>query len=201
MNPSTCFVFDLDGTVTTEEILPILATELGLEEELHLLTSLTLNGSIPFESSFRLRYALLKSIHPDVIRNLVLNVSLDSHITNFIQTHKDRCFIATGNLNVWIGPIIKKLGCKAFTSTATENEKGELTDLDILRKNKAIHELRKKFENIVVIGESVNDLPMFEAADIGIAFGGVHKPVDPIIQASQYVCYQGNSLCRLLNTL
>lgn len=197
----TCFVFDLDGTITTEEILPILATELSLEEELHLLTNLTLSGVIPFESSFRLRYALLKSIPPNVIRNLVLNVPLNTDIIEFIKSNKDRCFIATGNLNVWIYPIIKKLRCKAFTSVAQENNKGQLSNLEILRKNTAVLELRKSFNKIVVIGESFNDLPMFEAADIGIAFGGVHSPVQEVIQSANYVCYEGKTLCRLLNTL
>jgi phosphoserine phosphatase len=198
---STCFVFDLDGTVTTEEILPILATELSLEEELHLLTNLTLKGMIPFESSFRLRYALLKAIHPDVIRRLVMNVPLNGAIESFIRAHKERCFIATGNLNVWIRPLIEKLGCRAFTSTAQEDEKGQLSNLEVLRKNTAVLALRKQFEKVVVIGESVNDLPMFEAADIGIAFGGVHQPVLEVVHAANYVCYEGGALCRLLNTL
>jgi phosphoserine phosphatase len=198
---STCFVFDLDGTVTTEEILPILATELALEEELRLLTNLTLSGAIPFESSFRLRFALLKSIHPEVIRSLVLQVPLNPDIAAFIQQNRERCFIATGNLNVWIRPITEKLGCRAFTSIAQEDEKGQLSNLEILRKNSAVQALRKEFDKIVVIGESVNDLPMFEAADIGIAFGQVHQPVPEIIQTSSYVCYEGKALCRLLNTL
>ncbi|MDO8954815.1 MAG: HAD-IB family phosphatase [Gammaproteobacteria bacterium] len=198
---SVCFIFDLDGTITTEEILPILATELSLEEELHLLTKLTLTGAIPFESSFRLRYALLKAIHPDVIRDLVLKIPLNPDIENFIKSNKDRCFIATGNLNVWVRPIIDKLGCQAFTSIAQEDSSGQLSNLEILRKNTAVFKVRKHFDTVVVIGESVNDLPMFEAADIGVAFGGVHQPVHEIIQISTYVCYEGSSLCRLLNTL
>ena len=37
------YAFDLDGTVTKEETLPLIARELGLETEMKLLTKLTLD--------------------------------------------------------------------------------------------------------------------------------------------------------------
>jgi hypothetical protein len=42
---------------------------------------------------------------------------------------------------------------------------------------------------------------MFEAADVGVAFGGVHPPVVEVVEQSNYVVYGGEALCRLLNTL
>ena len=44
--------FDLDGTVTKVETLPLLAEELDLADEMKLLTDLTLSGKIPFKKSF-----------------------------------------------------------------------------------------------------------------------------------------------------
>ncbi|WP_207770915.1 hypothetical protein [Rhizobium rhizogenes] len=38
----TAFAFDLDGTSTRAELLPVKAPELGLEAEMRLLTSLTM---------------------------------------------------------------------------------------------------------------------------------------------------------------
>jgi phosphoserine phosphatase len=57
---STFFCFDLDGTMTRREILPAIASEVGLSEEIALLTSLTMRGLVPFESSFRLRCRILR---------------------------------------------------------------------------------------------------------------------------------------------
>lgn len=197
----TAFVFDLDGTVTRQELLPIIATQLGVSSEMRLLTELTLNGSIPFEDSFRLRCAILKSVPISEVRSLVADVELDPDIVQFIAENQNRCFIATGNLDCWIEPIITRLGCKAFTSEAVV-EGDELKAVHkVLRKNTAIQTLKDSFERVIAIGESVNDLPMFEVADVGIAFGGVHSPSDSIIRASSYVTYSGESLCRLLNTL
>ena len=42
------FCFDLDGTITTQEILPLIAAELDLYEEISTLTQATINGLIPF---------------------------------------------------------------------------------------------------------------------------------------------------------
>ena len=54
-HPSTAFCFDLDGVVTSQELLPLIAEELGYYEEIKALTDATIKGIIPFESSFRLR--------------------------------------------------------------------------------------------------------------------------------------------------
>jgi len=70
-----------------------------------------------------------------------------------------------------------------------------------MHKSQPIRELKSQFEKVVCIGESVNDIPMFEVADSGIAFGGVHDPVKELIEISDYVVFDGESLCRLLNTL
>ena len=59
---SVAFAFDLDGTVTCEELLPLISKEVDLEEEIKFLTDLTINSFILFEMSFKLRYALLKNI-------------------------------------------------------------------------------------------------------------------------------------------
>lgn len=42
---------------------------------------------------------------------------------------------------------------------------------------------------------------MFEAADISIAYGGTHKPIQSLITVADYVVYEEDSLCRLLNML
>lgn len=198
---TTCFVFDLDGTITKQELLPLIAKALGIEQEIKLLTNLTLKGMIPFEDSFRLRCAILKSVPLSLIKGIVSEAPLDSSIEKFIQRNVERCFVATGNLDAWIEPLVKRLGCRVFSSrglTEGDTLKGITY---VLHKNLPVLELKKMFKTVTVIGESVNDLPMFEVADIGIAFGGTHAPVNKLIQVADYIAYDGGALCRLLNTL
>jgi HAD superfamily phosphoserine phosphatase-like hydrolase len=192
----------LDGTITKQEVLPVIAAELGISEEIGFLTQMTIRGQIPFEMSFRLRCRLLSELPVELVSDVVNAVPIDEPIVRFIQSKPDKCFVITGNLNVWVDKLAARIGCKLFSSSAKIKPDGRLGELtSILRKSAPIKSLKDEFERIVVIGEGFNDLPMFEEADIGVAYGGVHRPATEVIENSHYIVQTGESLCRLLNTL
>jgi len=198
---TTAFAFDLDGTLTCEELLPVIAEELSLGREMATLTRLTLSGAIEFEESFRLRCAILRAVPISRVRAIVAEVALSPAMEGFIRRRPRECFIVTGNLDVWVRPIIDRLGCQAFTSVG-RSEGDRLIGVDaVLCKSTPIAELRSRFDRVVAIGDSVNDIPMFELADIGIAHGGVHEPADALIEVADYATYREEALCRLLSTL
>lgn len=199
---NTAFCFDLDGTVTKQEILPLISKKVGLHEEINLLTDITLKGLIPFETSFKLRVRLLSSIAISVVKEVVNEVVLDDNIAKFIKQNNENCFIVTGNLDVWVNElIIEKLGCKSFSSIA-KSEGDTLHGIDsILNKGKAIESIKNKYENIVAIGDSMNDCSMFEKANVKIAYGGIHNPVNTLIKLSDYVVYNSKSLVELLENI
>ena len=62
------FLFDLDATVTKEEILPALSEQVGLTREISELTERTMRGELPFKSSFLARVEMLRPID-DLIYN------------------------------------------------------------------------------------------------------------------------------------
>ena len=197
----TIFAFDLDGTVTREETLPILAGELGLSEEMARLTRLTMDGHFAFSESFRLRFHILKEIPLATIQGIMDTVALDPVIVGFIRSRADDCAIVTGNLDLWVEPIIKKLGCRSFTSVSGWDEREGLTLASILDKGAAVRTLRKEAGRVIAVGEGANDIPMFEAADIAVSYGGVHRPVEAAIAASDYMAKDAESLCKLLRML
>ena len=47
----------------------------------------------------------------------------------------------------------------------------------------------------------MGDVLMFQESDVSIAFGGVHEPIETLMKVSDYLVYDEDSLCRLLNTL
>lgn len=195
------YAFDLDGTVTCQETLPLLAKELGLYEEMKLLTKLTMNGDIKFDQSFKLRFHVLNGIKLERIQEVMKTVILDKKIAEFIKENKANCAIVTGNLDLWIKPLVDMLGCKVYSSKG-DVQYGDTLELKyVLHKSEAIRSLRNEYERVVAIGESFNDIPMFEEADIAIAYGGVHDPVSRAIENSDYVVYDGGSLCKLLRML
>ena len=199
---STAFCFDLDGTITRQEILPAIASELGLSEEMALLTNLTLRGLIPFESSMRLRCRILRDVPVSRVRDIVSDIPLDPLIESFIRDNRERCSVVTGNLDIWVEHILRRLACESTTSVGFATDDRLESVARVLRKDEAVKALRARgFSRVVAIGESFNDVPMFHAADIGVAYGGVHQPIAEIVQLSRYVVFGSGALCRLLNTL
>lgn len=197
------FCFDLDGTLTQRELLPLIANEVGLEHEFDVLTKLTVDGVISFEESLRLRFAILKHIPVSVVQDIIYHAALFNKVIDFITQHRDRCYIVTGNLDVWIKPLMHKIGCEYFSSRVLE-QNGTLSSLDyILNKSSAIKELRKRYatRKIVAFGDGLNDYPMFAAADQAVAIGLTHQPSSALIAKSNFIIYEEDALCHLLNTL
>jgi HAD superfamily phosphoserine phosphatase-like hydrolase len=194
----TAFCFDLDGTVTTTEVLPCIASELGVADEMATLTRATMDGLIPFDASFRLRVLILRQVPHDRLRATVSAIPLHADIVSFIAANRESCFVVTGNLDVWIEPIVAKCGCGSYSSRATRTENSTALE-HILDKGEAIADIRRRgFEHIVAIGDGANDIPMMKAADTAIAFGGVHPPARGVVEIADYVVNDGAALCKLL---
>lgn len=195
--------FDLDGTITAEEVLPRLSRELGLYNEIAALTSATISGVIPFKESFLLRCRLLKDIKIKRVHEIMETIELNLGVVDFINNHKDECLVVTGNLDLWIEPFKKKILCPFVTSLATESPDGNLGEVvSVLDKASFIKDLRskKRYEKIVSVGDGMGDVGMFEFSDVKIAFGKVHSPVSSLISVSDYICFSETTLCNILST-
>ncbi|MDA8858698.1 HAD-IB family phosphatase [Candidatus Pelagibacter sp.] len=195
------YCFDLDGTVTSQELLPLMAAELDLYDEISALTQATINGLIPFERSFKLRCKLLSDVPIKKVQEVAEKVKLNESIVQFMKENKDNSYIVTGNIYEWIQPIIEKIGCKIFCSKGKfTNDK--LSGLEkILDKGEVVKELRGSDKSIISVGDGMGDVLMFQESDLSIAYGGVHEPIETLRKVSNYIVYEENSLCRLLNTL
>ena len=194
------FAFNLDGTLTSREILPEIAACAGLEKKLTDLTHRTLKGEIDFELSFRKRFAMLRHIPLSVVQDVVASIPLDPHIASFIKKRNDECVIVTGNLDLWIRPILSRLGCRYFASQGKIVD-GKLEIESVLDKGNTANQMKIQRKYIVAVGESINDLPLFQNSDVSIAFSGVHAAIPEIVACAQYHARDGADLCRLLQSL
>lgn len=197
----TAYCFDLDSTITKQEILPLIAKEADLFEEIKALTEATLKGVLPFERSFLLRCRLLKEVPIEIIRNIIFNIELHPQIVDFIRNNKENSFIITGNLDVWIEKLVTKFGCKVYSSKGLVENNRLINVEQVLDKAAAVKEIRKNYSRIISVGDGMGDVRMFEVSDKKIAFGGTHPPVNTIIKLSDYVTYGERGLCNILNTL
>lgn len=195
------FCFDLDGTLTSEEILPRLAKEIGLFEEIATLTRATMEGLLPFENSFRLRVRLLSEVPISTVRGIISDISLEHQLLGFVHENPADCYVVTGNLNVWVEGLQSKLKCRIFSSDADFDGDKLLGVAQIINKSDAIKILRDDYDQIIAVGDGMNDSSLFEAADICIAYGGVHDPVETLIKMADFVTYHPSGLLNVLSTL
>lgn len=195
------FIFDLDGTITAQETLPLISKHFGIEEEISKLTMETVQGNIPFMESFIKRVHILGQLPVDEISELLKTVKLHSKVYDFIQQHKEDCVVATGNLSCWIDKLIEKIGCTCFSSDAEikKNKVNRLTT--ILKKENVVEKFKNLGEKVVFIGDGNNDMEAMRLADVSISSGLTHYPAKSVITITDYLVFDEEALCRQLNQL
>lgn len=197
----TKFIFDLDGTITSQETLPIIAKHFQVEDQIYDLTMETVKGNIPFIEGFIKRVHVLGKLPVDEVSLLLENTGLYEGVHQFIQQNKENCIIATGNLRAWVDRLTDRIDCESYTSDAIV-ENNQITKITkILRKELIVKELKEQGHKVVFIGDGNNDMEAMRIADVAIATGLTHYPAKSIIPISDYLIFNEQALCRQLNQL
>ena len=195
------FLFDLDATVTKEEILPSLAEQVGLMEEMREMTEKTMRGEIPFQSSFLARVEMLKTIPVSRVAEIVEKTPLNEELVQFIRTHASRCYIVTGNIDVWIEKLIKRIGLPmshCYCSSASVSDDYIISVNSVVDKEK----IAKQFVvPVVAVGDGSNDAEMVRLADVGIGYGGVRPVAYSLMCNATHVICDEHRLCSFLHML
>ncbi len=182
------FLFDMDSTITRKEVLPEVAKKINRIEEMRRLTEATMMGEIPFRTSFLQRVEILSDIPVQEVNQIVSEIPLNDSIVNFIQKNRDRCYIVTGNLDVWINGLMKKIGMENHCYCS----KADVVD-DYISKIVSVADkeliVRQFVQRIVMIGDGDNDSGMARMSDIAIGFGGVRDIAPSLIRNIDFAFY------------
>ncbi len=191
------FLLDLDSTVTRTEILPEIARSIGLFDKIGEITERTMNGDLPFEESFRLRVELLREIPVEEAGRIAAEIPLNEPLYEFIRENRERCHIVTGNLDVWIEGLLRKIGMqhRCFCSRALVRDGKVERIASLLNKADAVRRIDLP---VVAVGDGSNDAGMIESADVGIAFGAERRAADSVLEKADFAAYGEEELCMLL---
>jgi len=194
------FLFDLDSTISKKEILPTISKTIGKEKEMRDLTEATMRGEIPFKSSFLSRVNILRDVDVSRVNEIVSEIPLNEEIANFIRENKDRCYVLTGNLDVWISGLMKKLGLTNHVYCSRAHVINDKIDQVISVVDKEL--MSKQFvQPMVVIGDGDNDSGMAMNADISIGFGGVREIAPALFRNIDYAFYDEKRCADFLRSL
>jgi phosphoserine phosphatase len=178
---------DMDSTMIGQECIDELADYAGLKSRVAAITERAMRGEIAFEPALRERVALLKGLPASVI---------DTVLAERIRfTPGGRTLVATMRANGAYTAMVSG-GFTAFTSgiaavlgfdehhanmlfvDADGKLTGEVLEPILGREAKrdTLNALREQFkltrEETLAVGDGANDIPMIEAAGLGIAYHG-----------------------------
>lgn len=182
------FLFDMDSTITRKEVLPEISQKINKLDEMRKLTEATMRGEIPFRTSFLRRVKILSDISVREVNDIVADIELNEHIVDFIVRNPERCYVVTGNLDIWISGLMKKIGMETHVYCSK-------ADVVCDRITKVVSVVDKELttkqfvQPMVAVGDGDNDAGMCHMADIGIGFGGVRKIAPALLHSCDYAFY------------
>jgi phosphoserine phosphatase len=196
--PTTAFLFDFDGTITSAELLPRIAAEVGLDEEIGALTRDTIAGLVPFDDSFRTRVKILGATPVPRVAEIVDAVPVFPRLLDWILDHRDQCWIVTGNLDCWVDAWMQKHGLRYFASEA-HVEDGTVGIRRILHKETVLRHFAGR--RTVMVGEGANDAQIIADTDVGIGYAVLHDVPPVVLEVADWVVMDEDALCRTLSRL
>jgi HAD superfamily phosphoserine phosphatase-like hydrolase len=194
------FLFDLDSTITQKEILPEISSYIGKTDEMRALTEATMRGELPFKTSFLQRVDILKTIPVSEVNQLISKIPLNEAMVNFIRENRDRCYVVTGNLDIWISGLMDRIGIKEHVYCSKANQMNDNITQVISVVDKELT-VKQFVQPMVTIGDGDNDSGMARLAEIAIGYGGVRNIAPSLLQCIDFAFYNDQKCAEFLNKL
>jgi phosphoserine phosphatase len=201
------YLTDMDSTVIEQECIDELADFAGLKNHVAKITERAMNGEIAFEPALRERVALLKGLPAAVIEEVIekrITLMPGGHtLVATMRAHGAHTCLVSGGFTLFTGKIAAAIGFNEHRANVLVVENGKLAgrvEEPILGKEAKLAALREltarlklKPEDTLVSGDGANDLPMLEAAGLGVAFRA-----KPIVAAAAHARIDHGDLTALL---
>jgi phosphoserine phosphatase len=193
-------IMDMDSTMIRMECIDEIARACGRYEEVSAVTREAMNGKIDFAQSLIRRVACLEGVTVDDLNTIKLRMPLMPGLANLVSQLKAKQWkiaVASGGFTFFADYLCDWLDLDSALSNTLEIENETLTGkvvgdvVDASAKRRQLLTLQQEYqlatEQTVAIGDGANDLPMLDAAGLGVAF---HAKPSVCEQASAVITHQ-----------
>ncbi len=177
-------VADMDSTMIGQECIDELADYAGVKPQVADITERAMHGELDFAGALHERVALLAGLDEAVISQCLNDrIHLTAGAATLINTVRKRgayTILVSGGFTAFVEPIARRLGFDRFEANVLGVYEGKLTGatdgrvVDSRVKHNTLVDARDQLglapEDTLAIGDGANDIPMVEAAGLGIAY-------------------------------
>lgn len=178
------FLADMDSTMIGQECIDELADFAGVKAEVSAITEAAMQGKLDFEAALRERVKLLEGLPVSVLEQcfserIAINAGAFELLSALKRNHIT-CILVSGGFTFFAQKIAQKLGFDEFHANRLEivDERltgavlGEIVNGETKREVLKNHQAKMQVsqEEIIAIGDGANDIPMMQAAGIGIGY-------------------------------
>jgi phosphoserine phosphatase len=176
-------VADMESTIIENEMLDELADFLGLRAEVAEITRQAMNDEIDFTAALEARVALLQGMEAAILDRAAARIRLMPGAAELVATMRAGgafCALVSGGFRHFTAPIRDRLGFDRDVANDLVVADGRLAGTVrrpiVTRETKLATltalaaERRLPLQATLAVGDGANDLPMIEAAGLGVAF-------------------------------
>jgi phosphoserine phosphatase len=194
-------VADMESTMIEQEMLDELAALLGIHDQVAAITRRAMNGELDFTAALQERVALLRGQPASLLDQAAQRMTLMPGADVLLSTLKGKgaaCWLVSGGFTVFAEPVARRLGFDRCFANELVIEQGVITGTvrePILDKDAKLRILQQGCTELgidraqtMALGDGANDIPMLQAAGLGIAYHA--KPI--VRQAVPHQLNHGN---------
>ena len=174
---------DMDSTIVTSETLDDLAAFAGIKDQIAAITARAMNGELNFHDAIRERVALIKDLPESALDETLAETQLTAGAETLVRTmkkHGAHCILVSGGFTFFTEKIAQACGFDANYGNTLGLENGKLTgqviepiqdkDSKLEYLNQYAADYNLDLTQTLTIGDGANDLPMLQAAGLGLGF-------------------------------
>jgi phosphoserine phosphatase len=176
-------VLDADSTLIRNEVIELIADEVGRRAEVAAATEAAMRGEVEFAESLRARVQALRGVPTAAFARVLTRIEPTPGVRELIAAVHERggiVGVVSGGFHEILDTVARELEVDAWRANRLEAAAGVLTGrvdgeiVDAAAKASTLREWADRHgvppERTIAIGDGANDLLMMQAAALGLAF-------------------------------